>query len=459
MATTQVTAVAKRPIDTIRSLLEKSKSQIALALPKHLNADRIVRVTMTSIQRNPELLKCDPISLVAAVIQSSQLGLEPDGILGHAYLVPFFNRKQNKMEVQFIPGYKGLIDLARRSGQVNRISAHIVYENETFEMEYGTSEILEHKPLPPSKRGDRKGVYAVAVLKDGSTHFEWLWEEEIEKIKESVKASFGPWKTHEDEMVRKTAIRRLVKYLPLSVELAKASAIDELADAGVSTQEFFDDESLLPQVAQPAKTIDSAFAEIAQPKAENVIEQQNFVNNQPEFVNKTTENVNNQPEFVNKSAKIVNEQPKSIKEVDVGTGVIGGQEPKIGWFWCENRECSSPVPIDKNVTINTAMCPNCHQATLHEASENTRAGAANERLRFLQKKPNTAQQPIQPTLQAAKQEDTSLIDTILAYGIKPSYLTVYIVKAIGTNKELESLTDDEAKKVLNYIQSVKGVAK
>ena len=102
------------PTNNIRALLEKSKGQIAMALPKHLNADRIVRVAMTSVQRTPELLKCDPISLVAAVIQSSQLGLEPDGILGHAYLIPFNNTKKGRMEVQFIPGYKGLIDLAIR---------------------------------------------------------------------------------------------------------------------------------------------------------------------------------------------------------------------------------------------------------------------------------------------------------------------------------------------------------
>ena len=266
------------PIDNIRALLQKSKSQIAMALPKHLSADRIIRVAMTSIQRTPQLLECDPISLVAAVIQSSQLGLEPDGILGHAYLVPFRNTKKNRMEVQFIPGYKGLIDLARRSGQVNRISAHVVYENEPFTMEYGTKEILEHKPLPPSTRGDRKGVYAIAVLNDGSAHFEWLWNEEIEAVKRQSKAvNFGPWKTHEDEMIRKTAIRRLVKYLPLSVELAKAAAVDELADAGVSTAELFDfDEPAIEISATSKQTIDDAFSSMQQQleKAEEVTEKQ-----------------------------------------------------------------------------------------------------------------------------------------------------------------------------------------
>lgn len=257
---------SQSPINSIRTLLERSKAQIAMALPKHLNADRIIRVAMTSIQRTPQLLECDPISLVAAVIQSSQLGLEPDGILGHAYLVPFRNTKKNRMEVQFIPGYKGLIDLARRSGQVNRISAHVVYDNEPFVMEFGIKEVLEHKPMPPSQRGKRKGVYAVAVLNDGSPHFEWLWDEEIEAVKRQSKAAnFGPWKTHEDEMVRKTAIRRLVKYLPLSVELAKAAAIDELADAGVSTEELFDISMSRIEDEEPTasnKTIDQAFKQL-----------------------------------------------------------------------------------------------------------------------------------------------------------------------------------------------------
>ena len=421
------TAVAKRPIDTIRTLLEKSKGQIAAALPKHLNAERIVRVTMTSIQRNPDLLDCDPISLVGAVIQSSQLGLELDGILGHAYLVPFRNTKKGgRLEVQFIPGYKGLIDLARRSGQVNRISAHIVYEGDVFKMEFGTSEVLEHIPVPPSQRGERKGVYAVAVLKDGSTHFEWLWEEEVQKVKAQSKASkFGPWVTHEDEMIRKTAIRRLVKYLPLSVELAKASAIDELAEEGISTQEYMDDEAFIPPT-QP-KTIDAAFQEIANTKPENVVEA---------------------PKNVIEMPQKVNEQAENVKKAE---SVQTAQSQNISWFWCENKDCNQPVAIDKNVTINTATCPNCHQSTLHESKENSRAGAANERMRFV------TNQASQQTKTAPKADSKGeILSRIFEYNIKPSILTVYIVKSIGQNKQLESLTKEEASKVLTYIKQIKG---
>lgn len=258
---------ANNPINTIRALLEKSKGQIAMALPKHLSADRIVRVAMTSIQRTPKLLDCDPKSLIGAIIQSAQLGLEPDGVLGHAYLIPYGNT------VQFIPGYKGLIDLARRSGQVVSIGSHVVYSNEKFSLKFGFDETLEHEPLPPSKRGERKGVYAVARLKDGSVHFEWLWAEEVETVKaqslKKMKRPSGPWIDNEDEMWRKTSIRRLAKYLPLSVEFAKAAAVDELADAGVSTAELFDDDLAIEVPAAPAKqTIDEAFDAIQAPPAE-----------------------------------------------------------------------------------------------------------------------------------------------------------------------------------------------
>ena len=264
----------KSPANNIRALLEKSKGQIAMALPKHLNADRIIRVAMTSIQRTPKLLDCDPKSLIGAIIQSAQLGLEPDGVLGHAYLIPYGN------QVQFIPGYKGLIDLARRSGQVVSIGSHVVYSNEKFSLKFGFDETLEHEPLPPSKRGERKGVYAVARLKDGSVHFEWLWSEEVEAVKsqslKKMKRPSGPWIDNEDEMWRKTSIRRLAKYLPLSVEFAKAAAVDELADAGDNTAELFEDLDVIPVLnsQEPAsKSIDEAFSQIQQQPASETVEE------------------------------------------------------------------------------------------------------------------------------------------------------------------------------------------
>lgn len=222
---------ANQKLMTIRTLLDKSKQQIALALPRHLSADRMLRITMTSVQRTPELLACDPMSLIGAVIQSAQLGLEPDGVLGMAYLIPF------KDKVQLIPGYKGLIDLARRSGQLSTIFARVVYERDQFDYAYGLTERLEHIPTNDPDPGEVTYVYAVARMKDGSQQFEVMNRREIEAIKARSKSgNNGPWVTDFPEMAKKTVLRRLCKMLPASVELARAVALDERADLGLPQQ-------------------------------------------------------------------------------------------------------------------------------------------------------------------------------------------------------------------------------
>ena len=227
----------------VRDLLEKSKNEIAKALPKSITPERVARIALTTLRKNPGLLECDPNSFLGAVMQASQLGFELDDNLGYAYLVPFFNKKTKRKEIQLIIGYRGLIELARRSGQLRSINAHIVYENEPFTLEYGLLETLKHVPLPPSKRGkDIKGVYAVATMNDGSKTFDFLWPEEIESIKKSSKAgdnTMSPWATHEEEMMKKTVIRKLMKYLSLSPEITKATVIDEYGEAGISTKDMF----------------------------------------------------------------------------------------------------------------------------------------------------------------------------------------------------------------------------
>lgn len=225
------TLPATNTIKTIRELLLKSKDQIALALPRHLNADRLLRVAMTTIQRTPKLLDCTPKSLLGAVMECAQLGLEPDGILGHAYLIPF--KVKGVYQAQLMIGYKGLISLARRSGQVISISAQVVYERDKFEYQYGLEEKLNHIPAA-GDRGKPIYVYAVAKMRDGGHAFEVLTVNEVEKIRKSSKAADdGPWVTHWEEMARKTAVRRLAKYLPLSVEFQRAATLDEYVEAGI----------------------------------------------------------------------------------------------------------------------------------------------------------------------------------------------------------------------------------
>ena len=218
----------------ILQYLERYKSQIALALPKHLNPDRMARIVTTEVRKTPALLECSPKSLFGAVIQASQLGLEPGSALGHCYLLPFRNKKQKARDVQLIIGYRGMIDLARRSGQVISIVARAVYETDTFTYAYGLEDTLEHAPFEGKDRGALTHVYAIAKLKGGGVQWEVMTRAEVDAIRAQSKAAdSGPWVTHYDEMAKKTVVRRLFKFLPVSVEIQTAIGLDEQADAGV----------------------------------------------------------------------------------------------------------------------------------------------------------------------------------------------------------------------------------
>lgn len=222
---------------TIAGLMNdpKIKAQMALALPKHMNPDRLARIALTEIRKIPALARCDQTSFLGAIMQCAQLGLEPGGALGHAYLLPFENRKKGITEVQFIVGYRGMIDLARRSGQILSIEARAVFESDKFRVSLGLNPDLTHEPnWEAQDRGPLKFVYAVAKLKDGGTQFEVMSRAEIERVRSQSKAGqSGPWVSHFEEMAKKTVIRRLFKYLPVSIELATAVGLDEQSEAGL----------------------------------------------------------------------------------------------------------------------------------------------------------------------------------------------------------------------------------
>jgi recombination protein RecT len=208
------------PAVLIAQLIERQRSGIERALPAGMNVERFTRVAITAVKMTPALLKCDSVSLLGAVMLSAQLGLEP-GPLGHAYLVPFGT------QVQFIPGYKGLIDLAMRSGKVTSIYAHEVRVGDEFDFEWGLEQRLVHKPA--AKRGEVTHVYAVGKLAVGDPVFMVLTRDEVEGYRARSKAGkSGPWVTDWTAMALKTAVRRLVTWLPLSVELATATQGDAL---------------------------------------------------------------------------------------------------------------------------------------------------------------------------------------------------------------------------------------
>ncbi len=230
------------------------KAQLAAALPRHMTPDRMIRIVTTEIRKTPALANCDMQSFIGAVVQCSQLGLEPGNALGHAYLLPFGNgkAKSGQPNVQLIIGYRGMIDLARRSNQIISISARTVRQGDNFHFEYGLNENLTHVP-GEDEDSPITHVYAVARLKDGGVQFEVMTNNQVEKVRASSKAGQnGPWVSHWEEMAKKTVIRRLFKYLPVSIEMQKAVILDEKAEANVDQENSSVFEGEFEEVSQSA---------------------------------------------------------------------------------------------------------------------------------------------------------------------------------------------------------------
>lgn len=269
------TAVEGQDAKSFPAMLEQFKGEIARALPKHINPDRMARIALTAFRMTPKLGECDPRSVFAAVIQSSQMGLEV-GLMGEAHLVPFGN------QCQLIPGYTGLMKLARQSGLVQDIYAHEVRVNDQFTLKLGMERSLEHEPLstlggfPASEdeRGEVAGFYAVAVFKDGSRTFVAMGRNEIEKIRDNSRGyqsakrfkKESVWDSDFTAMGLKTAIRRLCKFLPKSPELASALALDAAAEQGASQNLNLNDVI----EGNYAPVVDAETGEVIEPKAEAV---------------------------------------------------------------------------------------------------------------------------------------------------------------------------------------------
>lgn len=228
------TPAQRKPAEPVvaKLLSPAFKRQMQTALPKTLTADRMARIVLTEFRKTPALMDCDEQSLFGAVMQCASLGLEPGSALGHCYLVPF------KGKCTLVVGYRGMIDLARRSGQIVSLSAYCVHEADDFHYELGLHPDIKHIPSPSADRGPVTFVYAVAILKDGGAQFEVMSRAEVESVrKRSKSGSSGPWATDWDAMAKKTVIRRLFKYLPVSIEATRAVEADEKAERGEAVTE------------------------------------------------------------------------------------------------------------------------------------------------------------------------------------------------------------------------------
>ena len=226
----------------IQNLLSTMKDEFRKVLPETIKPDRLIRIALTEMRMNPRLFDASKESLLGALMVSAQLGLEP-GTLGYCYLVPYQNKKTGQLEIQFQLGYKGILELVRRSGQVENIEARVVYEKDKFDFEYGLTPKLVHKPALKD-RGKPVAVYAIARFKSGSTAFDVMSVDEIESIRKRSKSpDYGPWQTDWEAMAKKVIIKRLCKYLPLSVDVQRGLAVDETTKA--ARKDMQDEEEII----------------------------------------------------------------------------------------------------------------------------------------------------------------------------------------------------------------------
>lgn len=254
---------------TMKGLIVSMEGQIKKALPSVITPERFTRMVLTALSTTPRLQECTPKSFLGAMMMAAQLGVEPNTPLGQAYLIPYKNH--GVLECQFQIGFKGLIDLAYRSGEVTDISAHAVHENDVFEYELGLTPKLRHVPAM-KERGEVVMYYAVFHTKSGGYGFEVMSRDDvIQHMNEFSKAAgkgFSPWQTHFDEMAKKTVVKKVLKYAPLKTEFMRAIGTDETIKSSI-VQDMTDepDETIIevepmeaeePELSEDDKILDEA---------------------------------------------------------------------------------------------------------------------------------------------------------------------------------------------------------
>ena len=224
---------------TMQAYVKKMEKAIAQALPSVITPERFSRIVLSALSTNPKLAETTPQSFLGAMMTAAQLGVEPNTPLGQAYLIPYFNGKTRQTECQFQLGYKGLIDLAYRSGEVSMIQAHAVFENDEFHYSYGLEPELRHVPAQ-ANRGDPIYYYAMFRTKDGGYGFEVMSMDDVRAHAQKFSKTFsnGPWQTNFDEMAKKTVLKRVLKLAPLKSDFARGIASDETVKTEISEEMY-----------------------------------------------------------------------------------------------------------------------------------------------------------------------------------------------------------------------------
>lgn len=252
----QAAAAVKAKNPTIQDMIRRMGGEIEKALPSVITPERFTRITLSALSTNPQLQQCTPKSFLGAMMTSAQLGMEVNTPLGQAYLIPRRNNKTGEWECQFQLGYKGLIDMAHRSSEIRDIQAHVVCKGDEFEYELGLEPKLVHKPAA-ANRGEPTHFYAVYHTKNGGYGFEVMSVEDVRKhamkYSDSMKrGSFSPWQTAFEEMAKKTVLKRVLKYAPMSTEYVRAALQDETIKTKLS-DDMFD---------VPDETIEAEFMDV-----------------------------------------------------------------------------------------------------------------------------------------------------------------------------------------------------
>jgi recombination protein RecT len=219
--TTPETEGAQRALVAVTREIDNRLAIVGASAAAGIRPERLKLVALSAFTRTPALWTCDPISIARAIVEAGQLGLEPTGLMGGAYLVPRGD------QATLLVGYRGLVMLAKRSGEVQRVEARVVRARDAFDYGYGLEPYLHHVPSRDADPGEFTGAYAVIFYRDGSRQFDYMSIAEIEDIrKRSSSPTRGPWVTDYAEMCKKTPLRRLMKMAPLTVEVA--AKLDEI---------------------------------------------------------------------------------------------------------------------------------------------------------------------------------------------------------------------------------------
>ncbi len=258
------TAVQQREPDAqdhLRSYLARPAvvERLKAVASKYLRPEEMIRLTLVAASKTPKIATCTPESVLRCLLEASAIGIRPGGILGRGWLIPRWNSKIKANELTFDPGWRGLADVAKRSGVVKRIEAHVVRERDHFRAVQGTQPRLEHEPYDGTEDpGAVRHAYAVAFFEGGEAQFEIVPRAELERVmavsssKNDKGESVGPWQDWPEEMARKTAVRRLCKYLPYDEEL---EATLEIATRAEILETPFPDIRQVPQEEPAAKRL------------------------------------------------------------------------------------------------------------------------------------------------------------------------------------------------------------